>query len=219
LIKHSVARAEQFYEGLMKHHAFRAISKKDVPIIIASLLGWIVVKGVKDAQNWTLEVDELLEKLRHESQKAARNELVIFPKVGLGVKELEGTYKKSFIRKIEEIPYLEKIEQAAINYTTYQSTMIVMSEQNPIILKDFQDEVNDAGRQLSNLKNNLCLKIDKPEHVSLIKKSKELFNTADQEIRTGNGPRPPEIQSGIIHTNVDETDFQWKITGDDIEDE
>lgn len=215
-IKHSFANAYALYESLLSHTAFLFSKMNQRSSLVRSLIGFIVEKGVLSPKEWDIEINEFRSFLQEQARKTLNNEVLDFPDIELSTDIDKATLEKNFIKKIADIPYPEKISEAAINYTQTQNVLVVMAGQNPHALKEFGKQVIEAGRQLDSLKEIICLDVETNSLSKLIKKSKILYNKAGLEIQTGK--IPPNIQSGIIHTHIDESDFQWKIKEEDIED-
>lgn len=215
-IKHSFENAYALYENLLDHTAFLFSKKNQRSSLVRSLIGFIVEKGILSPQEWDIEINEFRFFLQEQARKALNNEVLDFPDVELSTDIDEATLEKSFIKKIADIPYPEKISEAAINYTQTQNVLVIMADQNPHALKEFGKQVVEAGRLLNSMKEIICLEVETTSLTRLVKKSKILYNKAGSEIRTGK--TPPNIQSGIIHTHLDESSFEWKIKEDDIED-
>ncbi len=214
-IKHSFENAFALYENLLDHTAFLFSKKKQRPSLVRSLIGFIVEKGILSPQEWDIEINEFRLFLQEQARKTLNNEVLDFPDVELTTDIDEATLEKNFIKKIADIPYPEKINEAAINYTQTQNVLVNMADQNPHALKEFGKQVIEAGRLLNSMKEIICLEVETSSSSKLVKKSKILYNKAGTEIRTGKVP--PNIQSGIIHTHLDESSFEWKIKEDDIE--
>jgi len=215
-IKHSFENAYSLYENLLDHTAFLFSKKNQRSSLVRSLIGFIVEKGILSPQEWDIEINEFRSFLQEQARKSLNNEVLDFPDVELSTDIDEATLEKSFIKKIADIPYPEKINEAAINYTQTQNVLVIMADQNPHALKEFGKQVIEAGRLLNSMKEIICLEVETNSLSKLVKKSKILYNKAGSEIRTGKVP--PNIQSGIIHTHLDESSFEWKIKEDDIED-
>tara|TARA_B100000929_G_C15486639_1_gene413026 strand:- start:962 stop:1828 length:867 start_codon:yes stop_codon:yes gene_type:complete len=217
VIKHSFENAESLYSSLFEHPAFIFAKDNKKPALIRSLIGFIVEKGVYSPTEWDIEVNEFKEFLREQARKLINNEVLDFPDIKIDAEIDTNTYDKDFIKKIVDIPYPEKVSEAAENYTYTQNVLLVMAERNPHVLKEFSKQVNEAGIQLSDIKEVICLEIDDIDAKKLIKKSKILYNKASLQVKTGQNV-PSNIQKGIIHTHTDQSDFHWKIKAEDIED-
>ena len=50
-----------------------------------------------------------------------------------------------------------------------------MAERNPHVLKEFSKQVNEAGIQLSDIKEVICLEIDDIDAKNLIKKNQKSY--------------------------------------------
>ncbi len=216
VIKHSFENAPSLYDSLLHHPTFHFSKDNQKFSLVRSLVGFIVEKGILSPKEWDIEINEFRGFLREQARKSINNEALDFPDIEVSGEVDGATFEKNFIKNISGIPYLEKLNEAAKNYTHTQSVLVIMAAQNPHVLKEFDKEVENAGRLLRNMKNIICLELDSSDLSKLVKKSKILYNKADSEIRTGNAP--PNIQSGIIHTHIDESDFKWKIKAEDIED-
>ena len=217
VIKHSFENAESLYSSLLEHPAFIFAKDNKKPALIRSLIGFIVEKGVYLPTEWDIEVNEFKEFLREQARKLVNNEVFDFPDIKIDAEIDTDTYDKDFIKKIVDIPYPEKVSEAAENYTYTQNVLLVMAERNPHVLKEFSKQVNEAGIQLSDIKEVICLEIDDIDAKNLIKKSKILYSKASLQVKTGQNV-PSNIQKGIIHTHTDQSDFHWKIKAEDIED-
>lgn len=217
VIKHSFENAESLYSSLLDHPAFIFAKDNKKPALIRSLIGFIVEKGVYSPTEWDIEVNEFREFLREQARKSVNNEVLDFPDIKIDTEIDTDTYDKDFIKKIVDIPYPEKVSEAAENYTYTQNVLLVMAERNPHVLEEFSKQVNEAGIQLSNIKEIICLEIEDIDAKKLIKKSKLLYNKASLEVKTGQNV-PSNIQKGIIHTHTDQSDFYWKIKEEDVED-
>jgi hypothetical protein len=217
IIKHSFENAEGLYSNLLDHPAFLFARDNKKPALIRSLIGFIVEKGVYSPSEWDIEVNEFREFLREQARKSVNNEVLDFPDIKIDTEIDTETYEKDFIKKIADIPYPEKVSEAAENYTYTQNVLLVMAERTPHVLEEFSKQVNEAGIQLSNMKEIICLEIEDIDAKKLIKKSKILYNKASLEIKTGQNV-PSNIQKGIIHTHTDQSDFYWKIKEVDVED-
>jgi hypothetical protein len=215
-ITHSFESACILYENLLGHLAFQFAKKNQVSSLVRSLVGFIVEKGILSPLEWDIEINEFRAFLQEQAKKTLNNEVLDFPDNDLSVDIDIATLEKNFIKKIADIPYPDKINEAAINYTQTQNVLVIMADQNPHALKEFGKQVIEAGRLLNNMKEIICLEVETKNLSKLVKKSKILYNKAGSEIKTGNVP--PNIQSGIIHTHLDESSFEWKIKEDDIED-
>jgi hypothetical protein len=216
VLKHSCQNAEYFYDELKDHQGFLTVRESHRKSLIRSLIGFILEKGILEPRSWDIEINEFISFLREQARKLANGEVPEFPDLTTTNSFDEEVLKMNFIKKIEEIPYPEKVSLAAINYTRTQKVIMLMADQNPHVLKEFENNADDAGRQLKHMKSIACLEMNRSDFNQLTKKSKILFHKADLGVKTGE--RPPDIQSGIIHIHVDESDFVWKIKEEDIED-
>jgi len=215
-IKHSYENAESLYNELLNHPVLLFANKSKKPSLLRSLLGFIVEKGIHTPTDWDIEVSEFHEFIQEQARKLVNNEILDFPDLSVNCIVDDETYKKDFITKIKEIPYPEKVNEAAENYTHTQNVILLMGDRNPHVLNEFSKQVEEAGVQLRGMKEIICLEIENYDAKKLIKKSKILYNKASLDVKTGNNV-PPNIQRGIIHTHADESDFYWKIKDEDLE--
>jgi hypothetical protein len=216
VLKHSYVNAESLYSEIVNGPYLKVIRENKRFPVIRSLLGFVVEKGILSPLEWDIEISEFTEFYRETIEKSLLGETLPFPDLNESISIDDATYGKTFIKKIGNIPYKKKIQEAALDYTVTQRTFSTMSFQNPSYLKKFNEEVKEAGRLLCNMKESICSDIESSDDKVLTKQSKKLYNNADSYLKTGNSP--PIIQRGIIHTHVDSSEFQWKIKEEDLED-
>lgn len=223
VIKHSSDRALEMYNGLIAHNALMAVPLKSRANMVRSLLGMIAVKGITGTSTWDIERDEIQHHVISQTAMINKGGRVYYPDLE-NVDCDEDVLRHRCIEEIRSIPYEKQILSAAQDYYYYTLTVSTTAEDDPYVLNEFLRTEKGIGTDLNFEKIEYCLTLSSTpiNDEVLISASKKLFISAVKSIPSSDPDGSIEAKKfnrGMIHSYVNTSDFRWRITEVDIDDQ
>lgn len=223
VIKHSSDRALATYNGLIAHNALMAVPIKSRANMVRSLLGMVAVKGITGTSTWDIERDEIQHHVISQTAMINKGGRIYYPDLD-NIECNEDVLRHRCIEEIRSIPYEKQIISAAQDYYYYTLTVSTTAEDDPYVLNEFLRTEKGIGTDLNLEKTECCLTLSSiPINDGvLVTASKKLFINAVKSIPSCDPDGSIEAKKfnrGMIHSYVNTSDFRWRITQVDIDDQ
>jgi len=223
VIKHSSDRAIEMYNGLIAHNALMAVPIKSRANMVRSLLGMIAVKGITGTSTWDIERDEIQHHVISQTAMINKGGRIYYPDLE-NAECNEDILRHRCIEEIRSIPYEKQILSAAQDYYYYTLTVSITAEDDPYILNDFLRIEKGIGADLNLEKTECCLTLASTpiNDGALITATKKFFIKAVKSIPSSDPDGSAEAKKfnrGMIHSYVNTSDFRWRITQVDLDDQ
>lgn len=209
----SEIRVSERIAKIKKHPIFKLINEIDSDAFIQELLGYILTHVVNPPYIWEITEKDFKRKAIEVRDRFSNTKR---PLPNLFEDKNPPSYTtyedKHFVKAIEEIEYLDEIEEAIGNYWRMSQTIIMYFQDNPIYLRDIEEYKNDLEKKVTRLKKKSMRNCKEKEHV--IEKSQDFYDDTmlmDSKSFGTIDPNRDYFQHGIIHTIVNEKKVNWKL--------
>jgi hypothetical protein len=221
-LKTSQVNAKEKWEELKRHGMMRAIDESLSDAMLEMLVGHVTHFAIENSNKWHINRNDFDCYFRIVASMFAQKDLP-FPTIDS--KDINQQNKKFlFVQEIKAIGYNSptQITQAVNDYLRACMAVDKMLEYSPVIHVHIENHDNEIEETLKVRKDHQCFGLTK-EHLSTKEthgKSCELYYNCTQEMQRIDiknvQPIEPYYQRGRIHSIVEEKEFKWRFTEEDI---
>lgn len=219
-IDYSQSSIKEKCEEIKNHPAFLSVDEKLRDQLIEQLYGYISMKAIEDSSRWKIIYNDFSKDIQHYFRSFQQNEIP-YPDLLADV-EYTGHEKYRFIDELRAIEFDSEVESAVIDYLRAEKNSFKLIETGGPFIQESIDKFEfELNNKMINQKKHDVLDLDSSEITTpiAIKKSKALFLKCKlfnkMKIR---GVQPIEMyyQHGKMHKIVDEQNFCWKFSEEDL---